>query len=322
MKPLEFGFHGPSRKAANPATEPSPSHTLMLEDAQLAEKLGFDAIWLPDHYYFQRPWGLETFPEAWTLMTAIAMRTERVKVGTNVIAAGFRHPALLAKMAGALQELSGGRLILGMGAGNQIHEHTAFDVGFERRIGRFKEYMAIMTALMQGETVTLEGRHYTLREASLRTVVPTVPIWVAAGGEQMLDLVAKYATGWNPAGVSGNQETFKTKYEQLGQACKAVGRDVADLDVGMMFFIGVEADATAAREAAEALAAENNTTPEALAARVTVGTPDQIAAKVRPFVELGLNHVIFNLSATPHEERFRDRLELLAKEVLPLIRGK
>jgi len=322
MKPLTFGFHTPARPPADPATQPNPSHVGMLEDALRAEQLGFDTIWLPDHYYFQRPWGLETFPEAWTLMTAIAMKSERVKVGTNVIAAGFRHPALLAKMAGALQELSGGRLILGIGAGNQVHEHNAFDVGFERRVGRFKEYMAIMTALMKGETVTLEGRYYTLREASLRTVVPEVPIWVAAGGEQMLDLVATYASGWNPAGVGGNQEAFQTKYGMLKQACQKVGRTVEDLDVGMMFFIGIEADATAAREAAEALAEENKTTPDQLAARVTVGTPDQIAEKVKPFVRLGLNHVIFNPSLTPHPERFNDRLELLAREVFPRIRAQ
>jgi len=142
MKPLEFGVHLQSRPPADPATEPNPSHIQMLEDSIRTEQLGFDAVWVPDHYYFQMPWGLDTYPEAWTLMTAIAMKTERVRIGSDVIAAGFRHPALMAKMAGALQELSGGRLILGIGAGNQIHEHTAFDVGFERRVGRFKEYMA------------------------------------------------------------------------------------------------------------------------------------------------------------------------------------
>src|SRR5436190_1278166 len=83
-----------------------------------------------------------------------------------------------------------------LGAGNQVHEHTAFDLGFERRIGRFKEYLPILTRLMNGETVSVEGRHYTLREATLRTQVPEVPIWIASGGEQMFDLTARYAQGW------------------------------------------------------------------------------------------------------------------------------
>jgi alkanesulfonate monooxygenase SsuD/methylene tetrahydromethanopterin reductase-like flavin-dependent oxidoreductase (luciferase family) len=320
MKPVTFGFHTPSRAPADPTTEPNPSHKQMLADAVKAEQLGFDAIWIPDHYYFQRAWGLETFPEAWTLMTAIAMKTERVKVGTNVIAAGFRHPALLAKMAGALQELSDGRLILGIGAGNQIHEHTAFDVGFERRVGRFKEYLAIMTALMNGETLTMEGRHYTLREAALRTFVPKMDIWVAAGGDQMLDLVAKYATGWNPAGVSGNIAAFTEKYATLGQKCKAAGRDVADLDVGMMFFMVVEGSEAEAKKTAEALAEESNTSVEALMQRTVVGTPDVIAARVKPFVDAGLNHVIFSPSVTPNPGRVHEQLEMLAKEVFPLLR--
>jgi len=144
--------------------------------SQRAAQLGFDTIWIPDHFYMERPTKLETYPDAWTLLSAIGVTTERVRLGTQVIAAGFRHPALLAKMAGALQELSGGRLLLGIGAGNQAHEHNAFGFDFDRRIGRFKEYLAILTALLNGETVTLEGRYYSLHEASLRTAVPKVPL--------------------------------------------------------------------------------------------------------------------------------------------------
>src|SRR5207249_3499780 len=118
------------------------------------------AVWVPDHFYMERPTKIETFPDCWTLLTAIGVSTERVKLGTMVLAAGFRHPALLAKAAGALQELSDGRLILGIGAGNQVNEHNAFDLGFDRRIGRFKEYLPLMARLMDGETVDHEGRHY------------------------------------------------------------------------------------------------------------------------------------------------------------------
>src|SRR4051812_30352566 len=160
----------------------------MLEDGVHVERLGFDAVWLPDHFYFQQPAGLATFPEVWTLLTAIAVKTERITLGTNVIAATFRHPAMLAKMAAAVQDLSGGRLILGIGAGNQVHEHAAFGLDFEHPIGRFKEYLPILRRLLDGETVTHTGRYFTLREASLRTFVPPVPICVAAGGPQMFDL--------------------------------------------------------------------------------------------------------------------------------------
>ena len=143
------------------------------------EQLGFEAVWVPDHYYFERPSGLETFPDVWTLLTAIAVKTERVKLGTNVLAATFRHPAEMAKMAAAIQDLSGGRFLLGIGAGNQAHEHAAFGLDFAHRVGRFKEYLPIMTGLLKGETVTFDGPLLTVRKASLRTFVPPVPIWIA-----------------------------------------------------------------------------------------------------------------------------------------------
>ena len=110
----------------------------MSDDAVRVEQLGFDSVWLPDHFYFERPSGIETFPEAWTLMTAIAVKTERITLGTNVLSATFRHP-------GHGQD---GRCAPGprkgasssdLGAGNQIREHAAFGLDFEHRIGRFKD---------------------------------------------------------------------------------------------------------------------------------------------------------------------------------------
>src|SRR5205814_10452519 len=98
-------------------------------------------------------------------MTALAMVTKRARIGSMVLAAGFRHPALLAKMAGALQELADGRLILGIGTGNQPIEHAAFGLGFQRLVGRFDEYLQILTGLLAGERVTLHGRHYQVEDA-------------------------------------------------------------------------------------------------------------------------------------------------------------
>ncbi len=321
MTRLDFGFFAVPRSAGDPAAGPQPSHRLMLQDAQRAELLGFDSVWVPDHFYFQRATGLETFPEAWTLLTAIAMRTERVRLGTQVLAAGFRHPALLAKMAGALQELSGGRLLLGLGAGNQVHEHNAFGLDFERRIGRFKEYVAILRALLDGRTVTHEGRYFTLRDASLRTVVPPVPLWIAAGGEQMLALTGRYADGWTAAGgVGWDVEAFRAKRQLLAEACRAAGR--ADtLALSHMLFMAVEPDAATARQSLEALAAESGTTPEAMAKRTAVGTPDQIAAAIREFADAGVQHVVCPMSLSPDPARYWDRVELLAREVIPRVRA-
>src|SRR5215204_4651941 len=158
-------------------------------------------------------------------------KTGRVTLGTNVLAATFRHPGLMAKMARAVQELSGGRFILGIGAGNQTPEQAAFGPDFEHRIGRFKEYLPIMTELLAGQTVTFAGRYFTLNEASLRTVVPFVPIWVAAGGPQMFELTARYGHGWNMAGGGTRPETVREKYDKFASACRAVGREATQFDV-------------------------------------------------------------------------------------------
>ena len=321
MPAIEFGFHTVARSQGDPATEPNPSHKLMLRDAQQAEKLGFDAVWVPDHFYFERPYGLETYPDLWTLLTAIGVTTERVRIGTNVIAATFRHPALLAKMAGALQELTDGRLILGIGAGNQPHEHNAFDFPFERRIGRFKEYIPILSALLNGETVSVEGRHFTLREASLRTAVPKVPLWIASGGEQMHALTAQYASGWNAPGSSGDPAIFKAKYDGLARACRAVGKDVKELDVCLLVFLAPEPDSATAHRTLEGLAAHTGLTPDEVQARTAVGTPDEIAARLRPFAERGVTHFICATSLAPDPERYLERVELLAREVFPRVRA-
>jgi alkanesulfonate monooxygenase SsuD/methylene tetrahydromethanopterin reductase-like flavin-dependent oxidoreductase (luciferase family) len=293
----------------------------MVEDGLRVERLGFDAVWLPDHYYVERPWALETFPEVWTLLTAIAVKTERLTLGTNVLAATFRHPALTAKMAGAIQELAGGRFCLGIGAGNQAHEHAAFGLDFAHRIGRFKEYLPIMTGLLTGQTVTVEGRYFTLREASLRTVVPPVPVWVAAGGPQMFDLTARYASGWNMAGGGTDAAAVTAKYDGFAAACRAAGRQVKDFDVCKMTFVAVAADAASATALADELATKSNVTPAALAARTVVGTPDAIAAYLRTLTDIGVNHHIFSVAESTQWPDYWEAVEFVSREVIPRVRA-
>jgi alkanesulfonate monooxygenase SsuD/methylene tetrahydromethanopterin reductase-like flavin-dependent oxidoreductase (luciferase family) len=321
MPGLEFGVHLISRGEGDPATTPFPSHRVMLEDGVRVEQLGFDSVWVPDHFYFERPSGIETFPDAWTLLTAIGVKTERVKLGTNVIAATFRHPALMAKMAGALQELSGGRLLLGIGAGNQVKEHTAFDLDFPRRIGRFKEYLPIMCGLLNGETVTFEGRYFAVREASLRTIVPEVPVWIASGGPQMFELTARYASGWNMAGGGTDPAAIKEKYEGFATACRAAGRDPKEFDICKMTFVAIAPDAASAKRMVEEQATRSNLTPQELAARQIVGTPDEVVAWLRTLTEIGVNHHIFSVSESEQWPNYWDAAELLTREVIPRVRA-
>ena len=321
MPPVEFGVHLISRGEGDPATTPFPSHRVMTEDGVRVERLGFDAVWLPDHYYVDRPSGIEVFPEVWTLLTAIAMKTERLKLGTNVLAATFRHPGMMAKMAGAIQDLAGGRFILGIGAGNQVNENTAFGHNFANRIGAFKEYMPIMTGLLNGETVTFEGRYFNLTNASLHTVVPRVPVWVASGGPQMFALTAKYAVGWNVAGGGADPAVIKEKYAGFAAACQAAGKSVKEFDVCKMTFTAVAADEAGAKRLVDEMATKSNITPEALAARMVVGTPATIASHLRATTEIGINHHIFSVAESDQWPNYWDSVELLMKEVVPAVRA-
>jgi alkanesulfonate monooxygenase SsuD/methylene tetrahydromethanopterin reductase-like flavin-dependent oxidoreductase (luciferase family) len=291
----------------------------MMEDGVRVEQLGFEAVWLPDHYYFERPSGLETFPDVWTLLTAIAVKTERVKLGTNVLAATFRHPAQMAKMAAAIQDLSGGRFLLGIGAGNQAHEHAAFGLDFSHRVGRFKEYMPIMTGLLNGESVTFAGRYFTLQDASLRTFIPPVPIWIASGGPQMFELTARYASGWNIAGGGVDASAIKDKYDAFAATCRTVGANVKDFDICKMTFMAVAPDAAGAKAMVDELSTKSNLTPEALATRTLVATPDAITAHLRALTEIGVTHHILSVSQSEQWPNYWDAVELLKREVVPRV---
>jgi alkanesulfonate monooxygenase SsuD/methylene tetrahydromethanopterin reductase-like flavin-dependent oxidoreductase (luciferase family) len=295
----------------------------MLRYAQRAEALGFDSVWVPDHFFFEGPPGvLIPYPEAWTLMTAIGATTERVQIGSMVLAAAFRHPALLAKMAGALQELSGGRVLLGVGAGNQVAEHTAFGLGFDHRVERFAEYLEILHGLLHNETLTLGGKHYQVVDASLRMHHPRVPIWIAANGPRMLDLAARYASGWNGGGARGpDGEPFRSRLAALRVACQPAGRDANDIEISYAPNVLVLADAAAAREAVETLTAgQPNLTPNDVRNRFVIGTPDEVAAGLWRVVGWGASHLICSLGAEIFTLWSDSTLELFAHEVLPRIR--
>jgi alkanesulfonate monooxygenase SsuD/methylene tetrahydromethanopterin reductase-like flavin-dependent oxidoreductase (luciferase family) len=321
VPPIKIGF-GVPRGIGDPSKLGRPEHKIGLRYAERAEQLGFDSVWVPDHYYFERPPGtLTPYPEAWTLMTAIGARTSRVQIGSMVMAAGFRPPELVAHMADAFQDLFDGRLILGLGAGNQVAEHTAFGIDFERRVGRFAQYLEILSALMKGDSISVESRHYTLREATLRIEPRRAPILIAAGGERMIDLTARYADAWNPAG-GGGEQGFKTRLGQLHEAMRKYGRDPAAIEVTASATVMVAPDARTADGYVETLSAiPPGGTAEQMRASFVVGTPDQVTAALRQRLDWGVSHLILGIGAQPFSLWSEPMLELFAREVLPALRA-
>jgi alkanesulfonate monooxygenase SsuD/methylene tetrahydromethanopterin reductase-like flavin-dependent oxidoreductase (luciferase family) len=311
------------RGVGDPRSFGPPSHKAIVRYGQMADELGFDSLWVPDHFFIERPKGtLVPYPEAWTTMTALLLGTRRVRVGSMVLAAGFRHPALLAKMAGALQELADGRLVLGGGTGNMPIEHAAFGLGFEGRVGRFEEYLKILSALLRNESITLAGGHYRVEDARLLMDVPPVPIWIAASGERMLGLAARYAAGWNGgAGDSESGEPFVGKLAGLRAACRAIGRDPGELEISSFTTAIVS---PSEREAGQVVAAlrelNGGISADEVRQRYVLGTPEQVVAGLRRVVGWGVNHLIVSHGAQPSTLWSDETLELFGREVLPALR--
>jgi len=208
------------------------------EMSVMAEAVGFDTIWVADHLIFRNAGAVVMEPgtargpyEAWTLLSAIAAVTSRVTLGPFVACNSFREPALLAKMADTLEEVSGGRLLLGLGAGWHEPEYTGFGFPYDHLAGRFEEALEIIVPLLKGETVTFHGTYYNVDEAELRPRGPRAggpPIWIGAKGPRMLRLVAQYADAYNTVWHSDVSQSIQ-RFANVDAACHAAGRDPATL---------------------------------------------------------------------------------------------
>jgi probable F420-dependent oxidoreductase len=209
--------------------------------ARQAEAGGLDSLWLSDHFLYRPPDGPETgYHEPWTLLSALAATTERVELGTLVLATSFRPPGLTAKMATGADEVSGGRLILGLGCGWHEPEYRAFGYPFDHRVGRFEEALRIIVPLLRGERVTVDGRWSKAEDAVLLPPPPrpNLPILVAAKGDRMLRLTARHADAWQTAWFGLPDERFVDRLTRLRLACAAEERDPATLELTVGVSLG------------------------------------------------------------------------------------
>ena len=211
----------------------TPRGSDVLDFAKNAESLGMDSIWVVDHLVMDQGEyasfvGIEPIPEGWagakvgmwecwSIASALSVATTRVKIGTLVSCTGFRNPALLARIADTVDELSGGRLTVGLGAGYHKSEYDAFGFPFDHRIGRFEEALQIIKPLLRGSQVTFDGDFYRANGAQLHPKGPTEngpPLLIGAskGSPRMHRLVAQYADEWNCWMV---EQTSVKKYQDL-----------------------------------------------------------------------------------------------------------
>ncbi len=198
------------------------------------EDLGYDSIWVGEHLLYRWPDRGPRGPwEAWTLMAAIAAVTSRVEFGPLVACTGFHNPALLAKQAATIDEISGGRFILGLGAGWNETEFRAFGFPFDHRIDRFEEAFTIIRTLLREGAIDFDGHFYQARDCELLPRGPRAegpPLLIGSNGPRMLRLTMPHADAWNSwFSDTGNLPTGVPPLRELvDAACRDVGRDPAD----------------------------------------------------------------------------------------------
>ncbi len=294
----------------------------ILDAAKAVDRLGYDHVWTWDHInaIFGDPY--QPIVEGWTTLGAWAMATERARLGLLVGANTFRNPGLTAKIVATLDHISNGRAILGIGGAWFELEHQAhgidFGSGFGQRLDWLDEAVAAMRGMLDGKAITsAPGGHYSfddLRHSPLPIQRP-LPIMIGGSGEKKtLRTVARYANMWN---AMGPLELMAHKVDVLRRHCDEVGRDIGEIE----FTLGVKLTIRDSKQEAERVwrdAMEHNRTPISEVEDDDTfwnGTPEQIAERLRPYVDLGFRTVISEQPAPYDAETF----ERFIREVKPLI---
>jgi len=256
--------------------------------AQAGEAVGFASLWVADHLIFRRDEeDVGGIWEAFTLLGALAAVTERIELGPLAACTSFRNPALLAKIADTLDEISGGRSILGLGAGWHEPEYEAYGYPFDHLAARFEEALQIVLPMLRGETVDFTGKYVHVKRAKLIPHGPRPkgpPIWIGARRPRMLRLVAKYADAYNTVWHLKPEEVA-ARFEEMRQVCREVGRDPATLTMTA----GTQARVLGPGETAHE------------GERAITGTQDEIIEAFRGFAAAGVQHLVVVVPDTTEE---------------------
>ena len=319
--------------------DPQAKWTRAVEIAQLAERLGYDSLWVYDHMHNVPFPANEAMFECWTAMAAISQQTSTIRLGQMVGCALYRNPGMLAKITATLDVISGGRLDWGIGAGWYEHEFKAYGFGDEwwrgrdaewaergvspegalpsarDRIRMLRETVEIVTSMWSEPETSYEGEFFTLRGAQCDPKPvqdPHPPIWIGGGGEQLtLRVVARYADRSN---FGGKPEEFAHKVEVLKGHCAAVGRDPEEITMTWSPEVFVrESEAEIVEGGTRSFWGEPY---ESWHAGNLVGTPEQVAEKLRQYAELGCGGVVPWVADYPDTET----LTLFAEQVMPEFR--
>jgi probable F420-dependent oxidoreductase len=254
----------------------------LVEIARVAEAVGFDSVWLGDHLLYRDDGRPERGPwEAWTTLAAIAASTERVELGPLVACTAFHAPAMLAKQAATVDEISDGRLVLALGAGWNEAEFRAFGLPFEHRASRFEESFDVIRRLVAGERVTAHGRFVDVDDAVLLPRPSRRPrLMVGSTGRRVLTAALRHADAWNTwyDAYGNTPEGFAARSAEVDEIARSVGRDPARIERSACLLV--------------ALDPASGERPSDPAAPAVTGTPGEIAAAIVDVAAAGADEVI------------------------------
>lgn len=299
-------------------TEPQQgaSYDDLLRVARATEELGFDGFFRSDHYLHMGDHvdGLPGPTDAWTTLAGLARETSRIRLGTLVTSATFRHPGVLAIQAAQVDQMSGGRIELGLGAGWYEEEHQAYGIPFPaRRFGLLEEQFELIAGLWRtpvGERYSFAGEHYTVVDSPAlpKPAQPSLPLIVGGHGKRRTPaLAARYAVEYNVPFAP--REDVATQYDLVGAACADAGRDPSSIIFSAALVLCCGADEAEVVRRAAAIGRE----PAELRMNGAAGTPAEVVAKLRSYAEVGMTRVYLQVMDLTD----LDHLALVAEQVVP-----
>ncbi len=307
----------------------------LLEGSKLAEKLGFDSVWVRDHLVFEPHGEMEkpnrTFYDALTTLTAIGAVTERIELGTGSLIP-FRHPLITALMAGTITQLVGPRLILGFGAGTFDHEFEAIEWGGRDRVELVRSNAEILRRVFTENEVDYTDDNFTFNDITIepKPVGGRVPFWYCGATPRSARLAVEFCDGWMPGRISLG--TMAKRIDTMRELSEARERPMPTIAVIPPTSIeetreealqhvnipGLLAWANKAKFAVKPPSGRFESV-EDLEGQLIVGSPDEAVAEIKKFQDLGTQHLVFDFRFK--FDRFFDQIELLGREVLPQLRG-
>ncbi len=297
-------------------TEPQQGATYddLLAVARTSEELGFGAFFRSDHYLTMGGDGLPGPTDAWTTLAGLARDTSTIRLGTLMTSATFRHPGVLAIQVAQVDQMSNGRVELGLGAGWFEAEHAAYGIPFpdtRERFDRYEEQLAVVTGLWAtpaGETFSHDGEHYQLTDSPAlpKPVQDKVPVIVGGVGKKRTPaLAARYADEFNLPFV--DLDTTRAQFGRVSQACEAIGRDPETMTWSSALVVCCGADEAEVRRRAEAIGRQ----PDELRANGIAGTPDEVIERIGQFAEAGAQRIylqVLDLADLDHLRLLADRV--------------